>query len=270
MLPVSRDEDGTGMRRVAAASLVLLLSTVAAAQQAAQPAAPAGERPAQPRIRALLVSGGCCHDYMLQDRILVEAVDKVLPVDWTVVLQGGRGTRARIPLYADADWFKGYDVVVHNECHADVGDPEFIRRITAAHRAGVPAMVIHCAMHSYRAATVDDWREFLGVSSKRHTRQHNIALKIADHQHPAIAGFKPDWVTPRDELYVIDKVWPNARALATAVSPEDQREYPVVWVNEFGGARVFGTTLGHGNDTWQDPVFQDLLVRGFRWAANRD
>jgi type 1 glutamine amidotransferase len=254
------------MRVTAAAALCAGLSIATAAHQPA----PQENREGQPRIRALLVSGGCCHDYMLQDRILVDAVDKVLPVDWTIVLQGGRGTRARIPLYSDADWFNGYDMVIHNECHADVDDPEFIRRITAAHRAGVPAMVIHCAMHSYRAATVDDWREFLGVSSKRHTRQHNISLKIADAQHPAIAGFKADWVTPRDELYVIDKMWPNAKALATAVSPEDQREYPVVWVNEFGGARVFGTTLGHGNDTWQDPVFQDLLVRGFKWAVKRE
>jgi type 1 glutamine amidotransferase len=73
-----------------------------------------------------------------------------------------------------------------------------------------------------------------------------------------------------DELYVIDKLWPNAKALATAVSPDDQREYPVVWVNEYGGARVFGTTLGHGNDTWQDPIFQDLLVRGFKWAVKKE
>ena len=249
------------MRLVAGASLVVVLSAAAAGQQAP---------PAQARIRALVVSGGCCHDYMLQDKILVDAVDKALPVDWTIALQGGRGTRGRMPLYSEADWFKGYDIVVHNECHADVDDPEFIRRITAAHRAGVPAMVIHCAMHSYRAAAVDDWREFLGVTSRRHTRQHNISVKIADPEHGAMQGFKADWVTPMDELYVIDKVWPNTKALATAVSPEDKREYPLVWANEYNGARVFGTTLGHGNDTWHDPVFQDLLVRGFKWVVKSE
>ena len=57
--------------------------------------------------------------------------------------------------------------------------------------------------------------------------------------------------------------------LATAASPEDQKEYPLVWAHEYGGARVFGTTLGHGNDTWNDPIFQDLLRRGFRWAVNK-
>ena len=83
-------------------------------------------------------------------------------------------------------------------------------------------------------------------------------------------GFKADWVTPVDELYVIDKFWPTSKALASAVSPEDQKEYPLAWVSDYGGARVFGTTLGHGNDTWNDPVFQDLMVRGFKWAVNRE
>ena len=126
-------------------------------------------------------------------------------------------------------------------------------------------------MHSYRAATVDDWREFLGVTSRRHTRAFNIPVRIVAKDHGVMSGFKADWVTPVDELYVIEKLWPNAKALATAVSPEDQTEYPLAWVNEYGGrTRVFGTTLGHGNDTWNDPVYQDLLTRGFKWALRRE
>ena len=111
-------------------------------------------------------------------------------------------------------------------------------------------------MHSYRAATFDDWREFLGVTSRRHTKPFNIPVKIAAADHAAMAGFKADWVTPVDELYVIDKIWPNTTALASAVSPEDKKEYPLIWASEYGGkTRVFGTTLGHGADTWADPVY---------------
>ena len=246
--------------------------------QPAQPSqsAPAGRRgggeafAGQPRVKALVISGGCCHDYSGEAKVLMDSVGKALPVDWTVAIQGGRGTTGNISLYDNADWAKGFDIVVHNECFADVTDPQYLRKITAAHRGGVPAMVIHCSMHSYRAATVDDWREFLGVTSRRHTRAFNIPVRIAAKDHAVMSGFKADWVTPVDELYVIEKLWPNAKALATAVSPEDQTEYPLVWVNEYGGkTRVFGTTLGHGNDTWNDPVYQDLLTRGFKWALGR-
>jgi type 1 glutamine amidotransferase len=176
-----------------------------------------------------------------------------------------------MPVYASPDWARGFDIVIHNECLADVTDPGYIRTITDAHRGGLPAMVIHCSMHSYRAATIDDWREFLGVTSRRHTAQHPIAVKIVAKDHSSLKGFKEDWVTPADELYVIDKLWPNAKALATAVSPEDKNEYPLVWVNEFAGrSRVFGTTIGHGSDTWNDPVYQDLLARGFKWALKKE
>ena len=224
----------------------------------------------QPRVNALVVSGGCCHDYALQGRLLIDALNRALPVDWTLTVQGGRGTRGSMPIYSKPGWSQGFDIVIHNECLASVDDPEYIRRITAGHRNGPPAVVIHCAMHSYRSATIDDWREFLGVTSRQHTNAFPIPVKIAAKDHPAMKGFKEDWVTPVDELYVIEKMWPNTTALATAISPEDKKEYALAWASEYNGTRVFGTTLGHGNETWMDPVFQDLLTRGVKWALKRD
>ena len=191
---------------VGAAILFTLLATGPAAQQPAPGPAPAtpGQTPAppgrgggmgnrfagQPRINALIVSGGCCHDYPGEARILMDAVNRALPVDWTAVVQGGSGTRGSMPVYGSADWAKGFDIVIHNECLADVDDPAYIRKITAAHRNGPPAIVIHCAMHSYRAATFDDWREFLGVTSRRHTKPFNIPVKIAAADHAVMAGFQ--------------------------------------------------------------------------------
>lgn len=240
---------------------LLLAATVAVAAQ--QPT------PAEPRVKALLISSGAFHDYLHQSRVFVEAVGAALPVDWTIALQGSpRGTSTRYPIYDRTDWAAGFDIVIHNECSADVSDPAFIRRITEAHRtARVPAMVVHCAMHSYRSATVDDWRELLGVTSRVHTPQFRIPVRWGDD--PVVKGLPADWVTPMDELYVIEKVWPGVRPIATAVDYRDERSHPVAWVHEAGGVRVFGTTLGHGTATWDDPVYQQLLVRGFRWAIGR-
>jgi type 1 glutamine amidotransferase len=252
--------------------LAVLTSTLAAGATlwAQAPPTPVQAQAAGPRINALIVSGGCCHDYALQGKLLIDAVSKALPIDWTLAIQGGRGTRGELPIYNNPNWAKGFDIVVHNECFADVTDQDLIKRITAAHKGGPPAIVIHCAMHTFRASTMDTWREFLGVTTVRHTKAHNISVKIAAPDHPIMKGFKADWVTPVDELYVLDKFWPNSQALATGVSPEDQKTYPLAWVSDYNGARVFGTTLGHGNDTWNDPVFQDLLVRAFKWDVKRD
>lgn len=221
-------------------------------------------------VRALLITGGCCHDYPLQTSALIEGMKKFGDVTWTVVNEGGNTTRGQIKLYDNPDWAKPYDVVVHNECFADTDDPVYIRKITAAHRAGKPAVVIHCAMHTYRAATVDDWREFLGVTSRRHDHQSNYPVKTVAKGHPTLRDLPADWKTPMDELYIIEKVWPTTKALATSVSEADGKEYPVIWTSDYHGTRVFGTTFGHSNATWKDPVFLALVSRGVLWAAGRE
>ena len=220
-------------------------------------------------IKALLVTGGCCHNYAFQSRALTNAVSAAADVEWTVVHEGGTGTKAQIGLYDKPDWAAGYDVVVHNECFANTDDPDYIRRIADAHRDGVPAVVIHCAMHTYRAAKVDDWREFLGVTSRHHEHQSRYPVKVERGEHPVMRGFPADWVTPKDELYVLEKIWPGTTVLATSVSEKTKASQPVVWVNNFGGTRVFGTTYGHSDDTFRDEVFLGLVARGTVWAAGK-
>jgi hypothetical protein len=133
-------------------------------------------------LRALLITGGCCHNYPLQTQQLTNAMTKLAAVDWTVVMDGGNGTRAEISLYDNPDWAKGYDVVIHNECFADTTNQVYLRKITTAHHAGVPAVVIHCAMHTYRSVEIDDWREFLGVTSKRHDHPQRHRARLG-HAH---------------------------------------------------------------------------------------
>ena len=228
---------------------------------------------AEPKpIRALLITGGCCHDYGLQAKALTGSTEKLGPITWTIVNDGGSTKNAKIKLYEDPNWAKPYDVVVHNECFADLADADYTRKITNAHRGGTPAVVIHCAMHTYRTLAIDDWREFLGVTSRKHDHQAHYAVTptAAAKNHPAMRGFPEKWVTPMDELYIIEKTWPKTTVLATAVSEADGKTDPSIWTNDFAGTRIFGTTWGHGNVTWHDPVFLTMIARGVRWAAGRD
>src|SRR5258706_2151333 len=147
-------------------------------------------------IRALIVTGGCSHNYAFQSQAITQAVGKVADVKWTVLQDPRTDTRGEIDLYKDPHWADAYDVVIHNECFADTDDAEYIRHITEAHKAGKPAMVIHCAMHTYRAAKVDDWREFLGVTSRRHDHMSKYPVKAADAGHPLVKRIPGMWATP--------------------------------------------------------------------------
>lgn len=243
--------------RVPVLMMGILLPLIASAQAPAKP------------LRALLITGGCCHNYAFQSQALKDGVAKHAKVEWTIVNEGGTGTRAQIDLYNDLDWAHGFDVVVHNECFASTDSPDYIKSITSVHKSGVPAVVIHCAMHTYRSAKIDDWREFLGVTSRRHDHQSRYPVKVTQPDHPVMKGFPENWVTPMDELYIVDKLWPNATALAVSKSERDEKNHPVFWVNQYGKARVFGTTYGHSDDTFRDPVFLDVVSRGLLWAAGR-
>ena len=233
------------------------------------PLVTADDSSSQP-IRALLITGGCCHDYDFQTKAIKQAAaDRSVNVDWTVVKDGGNGTDAQIDLYDNPQWADGFDVVIHNECFANTTDPDYIRKITSVHQTGVNAVVIHCAMHTYRAAKIDDWREFLGVTSRRHEHKSRYGVRAVAVEHPIMQGFPSDYKTPMDELYVIEHVWPNTEVLARSTSEKTGETHPVIWTSKYGKARVFGTTYGHSNETFSDEVFLTTLTRGIQWTAGR-
>ncbi len=229
-----------------------------------------GAKAADPEIKILLITGGCCHDYGFQTDALKEIVEKQgVKADWTIVNEGGRGTKAQIKLYDDPKWADGYDVVIHNECFANTADEAYIRKITDAHKKGANAVVIHCAMHTYRAAKIDNWRQVLGVTSKHHEHQSNYAVRPVAAKHPVMEGFPAKWTTPKDELYVIEHTWTQTKVLAVSTSERTEKQHPVFWTNQYEKSRVFGTTYGHSNATFKDPVFAKTLGRGILWAAGK-
>lgn len=272
-----RQKFGRLARSLAVAALGLGLWSTAGVAQQGQPGqaqARPGGPPAfagQQRIKALVVAGGCCHDYPMQTATLMKAVQRVLPVDWTFEYLGGTNG-AHVPaFYNDPQWYRGYDIVVHNECFTPADSlvsTQYLDNILAATRAGVPAMVLHCAMHSFRAEPTDQWREVQGLKSVRHGPATRIPVQVAAASHPVMQGIPSDWVTPVDEIYIIDWTRPGLTPLASATEPSNGQTYPVVWVHQ-NGARVFGTSIGHSTATWEDPVYQQLLVQGFRWATQR-
>ena len=82
-------------------------------------------------------------------------------------------------------------------------------------------------------------------------------------------GFVDGHVMPIDELYIIEKVWPNTEVLATSTSEKTGESHPVFWTNRYGKARVFGTTYGHSNETFEDEAFLEAFTRGTLWAAGK-
>jgi hypothetical protein len=119
-------------------------------------------------IRALLVTGGCYHDYAKQKDILSKGIGQRAHVEWTIAYDPSTKCDHLNPVFEKADWAKGFDVVVHDGCCADVKDEAIIDRILEPHRQGLPAVVLHCGIHSYRSKGYPrrtPWFEFTGLPS---------------------------------------------------------------------------------------------------------
>jgi putative membrane-bound dehydrogenase-like protein len=236
------------------------------------PARAADEARVKP-LQVLLVCGGCCHDYDAQKVFLAKGLEERAHVQVTVVQQGGTATTSKIPLYENENWSEGFDVVIHDECFSDAKEPEWTARILNPHKAGLPAVVLHCAMHCYRDGT-DEWFKFCGVTSRRHGAAYAHEVLNRDAKHPIMEKFGPAWMNPAGELYWIEKVWDTAHPLAASKNKEKGNEEVCVWTNEYGQTphgkgRVFGTTLGHHNETVAHPAYLDLVTRGTLWACDK-
>jgi putative heme-binding domain-containing protein len=249
---------------------LMLVFSCAAMQPGSRAAAHDPPRP----IRALLVLGGCCHDYAHQDDLLTRGISRRAHVEWTVAYDPDTGVTHKNPVYDNPDWAKGFDVIVHDECSSGVNDMAVIDKILKPHKEGLPGVVLHCAMHCYRTEgwnrkIATPWMQFTGLISTGHGPQQPIAVTHVDRESPIT---KPlvDWTTVNEELYnnASGKLEPTAHALARG--KQGRAESIVTWTNTYNRkTRVFGTTLGHNSATVADPRYLDLVTRGLLWAVDK-
>jgi hypothetical protein len=248
----------------------LVLAFALAAQPAVFPANP------QP-LKVLLVIGGCCHDYATQKDILKKGIEARANAVVDIIYVDDDSTRPKLPIYGNPEYAKGYDVVVHDECSADISDPVVVEGVVKPHRDGIPGVNLHCAMHCYRIGNPRDpatlgtphgfWFEYLGLQSSGHGPQKPIAVSYTDPRNPITKGLV-NWTTINEELYNNVKVFDGAQALASG--KQGDSEVVAVWTNLYlKRTRVFSTTLGHNNETVQDPRYLDLVTRGLLWACGK-
>lgn len=224
-----------------------------------------------PPIRILLATGGGWHDYESQEILLTRAIEEHLGEQAiiTVLHEGNSEPDHHLSVFQEENWAAGYNVVIHNTGFGRVTDPEFVAQFVKHHK-GTPAVLIHAAIHSYRfAEPADPWFRFIGLRSMRHEAQREFEVKNLEPEHPIMAGFPDKWMSPVDEVYVVEELWADITPLAQGWGVESDTWYPVIWTHEIENTRVFATTLGHNNETFEKPEFINVIINGILWAVDR-
>ena len=220
--------------------------------------------------KALMLTGGCCHDYTKQKVIISEALKKSDDVTTDIIHEQNMNKMKEI--LSKKDWHKGYDFVIYNICHAHEKDGAFVDSVTKVHHDGLPAIALHCTMHSYHWKIKGDksWTKFLGVVSPGHGPKKSIIVKTEEKakDHPIMKGIPENWTTPKGELYRMKEVLDTATVLASGVmegSKEGTKPTATVWVNTYGKGKVFGCSLGHHNETMEAKPYLDMLSNAVKW-----
>ena len=223
-------------------------------------------------LKALLIAGGCCHDYAKQQELISKGIQSRANVQVDVIWTDDKSVNPPLPVYDKPNWADGYDIIIHDECAAGAKDPALVERILEVHKT-VPAVHLHCAMHSFRIGN-DRWFRHLGIQSASHGPQEPIEISYVDKEHP-ITKPLADWTTIKEELYNNVNVF-DAHPLAMGKQVVKNKDGStrvdnaiVAWTNEKQGARSFSTTIGHNNDTVGDARYLDLVTRGLLWACDK-
>lgn len=149
-------------------------------------------------------------------------------------------------------------------------------RLLAAIADGKPFVGIHAAAATFTSSvgSVNDYIAMVGGEFITHGAEQDAKLKIITPKFPGIDGladiaFLEEWFTYKNfskDLHVI-----LAQDTSGMKGPMYQRPpYPATWAHRYGKGRVFYTSLGHREDVWTNPVFQQILLGGLSWALGRE
>lgn len=105
-----------------------------------------------------------------------------------------------------------------------------------------------------------------------HGPQHEFPIVIRDVSHPITEGVPAQFMHTKDELYErLRGPAINMNILATAFAAPAKkgsgRHEPTMMTIDFGKGRVFHSTLGHADYSFEYVGFQTLFLRGTEWAA---
>ncbi len=117
----------------------------------------------------------------------------------------------------------------------------------------------------------DDYVKMLGGEFIKHGKQQVAKMRCIDPKFPGLEkyadgfAFQEEWYSLKDfsaDIHVL-----LVQETEGMSDPEYKRPpYPATWARMEGKGRVFYTSMGHREDVWTNPIFQEVLTGGVRWT----
>jgi type 1 glutamine amidotransferase len=236
------------------------------------PAAPTTPQPSTPSSRVLVVThtAGFRHSSIPVAETTIEQLGRSSGVFSTTFCRTADDVRRMLTPAALAT----VDAVVFANTTGNLGVPDlpgFLDWI-----AGDRGFVgIHSASDTYHDAPA--YLDMLGNEFETHGDQTEVDAVVESRGHPAVAHLGARY-------RVFDEIYRFVRNNRNAVTPlltldrfprdglaraGDAGDLPLAWAKSHGGGRVFYTALGHREELWREPAYQQHVLGGIRAVLAR-
>lgn len=117
----------------------------------------------------------------------------------------------------------------------------------------------------------DPYVRFLGGEFIKHGAQQVAKNTVTDKTFPGFASIGADY-SLHEEWYSLKDFSPDIRVLSVMDSPAMKGDeykrppFPTTWARAEGKGRVWYTAMGHREDIWTNPTFQEILIGGVNFA----
>ena len=142
---------------------------------------------------------------------------------------------------------------------------------------------VHSATDTFHSKgdEIDPYIEMIGGEFIVHGDQQKVKLDITDPTFPGVSDFGTTSFELLDEWYSLKNQADDLHVIIahdTETFPErkkgsnktyDRPNFPETWARMHGKGRVFYTSMGHRNDVWDNPKYQDLLIGALNFVTGK-
>lgn len=118
----------------------------------------------------------------------------------------------------------------------------------------------------------DPYIQMIGGEFVTHGEQQEAGLNLADAHFPGTDSL-PSGLRITDEWYALKNFAEDMHVVLVQETNGMKGDmyhrppFPETWARRHGDGRVFYTSLGHREDVWTNPSFQQILLGGLAWSA---
>lgn len=101
-----------------------------------------------------------------------------------------------------------------------------------------------------------------------------VTVTVHEPSHPVAKPWGEEFVI-KDEIYQFKNWQPDKVRVLMSLNMEKTelkkpRHVPIAWVKNYGDGKAMHMSLGHREDVWTNPTYQESLLGGVKWILGKE